>query len=121
MSCTLALASGRQVLAPVETTILKLMWSSSAADTEPAPININVELSKAAVSACRCILFASHRMNISGKNWKSAPVAFVRLSPSTLEAEGQSHAYFLTRNRDTCVNQFRGDWREFRLHTLWLG
>src|SRR6516162_4604399 len=56
MIWTFAPALGRQVLAPFDTTILKAMWSSSAADTEPAPINISVELSKAALSACRCIL-----------------------------------------------------------------
>src|SRR5215469_5860250 len=56
MMLTFAWAWGRQLLAAGETIILKLMWSSSAADTDPAPININVELSKAALSACRCIL-----------------------------------------------------------------
>ena len=56
MKLATALCAAALLLAPGETIILKLMWSSSAADTDPAPININVELSKAALSACRCIL-----------------------------------------------------------------
>jgi hypothetical protein len=70
MIWTFAAALGRHALAA---TILKLMWSSSAGDAEPAAIadpadiNISVELSKAVLRACRCICFTLHMKNISGK------------------------------------------------------
>jgi hypothetical protein len=47
---TFAWALGRQVLAPFDTTILKLMWSSSAADAGPATTRLSAEASKAVLS-----------------------------------------------------------------------
>jgi hypothetical protein len=52
MIWTFASALGRQVLAPFDTTILNLMWSSSAADAEPAAVSINAELITAVLNVC---------------------------------------------------------------------
>src|SRR6516225_11395861 len=98
MMLTFARALGRQLLAPGETIILKLMWSSSAADTDPAPININVELSKAALSACRCILlYLPHdqRFRLVGGKCGGRLFGSARQT-SSVEKHGQ--IFTLTRN-----------------------
>src|SRR2546429_4781402 len=71
---TLAVASGRQVLAPFETTISKLMRSLalSAEDAEPAPMSSSAELTTAVLSVCRCMGYPPHsssmRARIVGKS-----------------------------------------------------
>src|SRR5215469_347352 len=55
MIWTFAPALGRHVLAAFDTTILKLMWSSSAAGAEPAVMNISAEPRTAALTAYRYI------------------------------------------------------------------
>src|SRR5215469_17342622 len=55
MIWTFAPALGRHVVTAFDTTILKLMWSSSAARAEPAVMNISAEPRTAALTAYRYI------------------------------------------------------------------
>src|SRR5262249_827940 len=101
---TLAVASGRQVRAPFETTISKKMCRLFCPYADPAAMSNSAELTTTVLSACGCILLYLLMMNIYGISRESAEVAF-SAQPVNTASCGPSHLCTLTR-KCTLVCQF---------------